>query len=263
MPRRHKPPESTHPHRWMVSYADFMTLLFAFFVVMYAVSVVNNQKFERMSQALIGIFESPAAFPLPVKLEDVLPPVIYEPDGENHDQEDHLDIQALQNNLQALIQENAKELLEQPEFQLEKNNDWLQIEVQADRIFKVGTTEFSAGGEQTLVVLAKTFEKFKYDINIEVFSDVTVGDGLNNWQLSANQGAIIAHVLTMEKILPSRLAVEAYGPYHPIATNEDDEGRSINRRVIFMIDRTGKERNRTKIVTDRHLSAKPIIEAVN
>lgn len=263
MPRRHKPPESTHPHRWMVSYADFMTLLFAFFVVMYAVSVVNNQKFERMSHALIGIFESPAAFPLPVKLEDVLPPVIYEPDGENHDQEDHLDIQALQNNLQALVQENVKELLKQPEFQLEKNNDWLQIEVQADRIFKVGTTEFAEGGEQTLVVLAKTFEKFKHDINIEVFSDVTVGDGLNNWQLSANQGAIIAHVLSMEKIQPSRLAVEAYGPYHPIATNEDDEGRSINRRVIFMIDRTGKERNRTKIVTDRHLSAKPIIEAVN
>lgn len=55
MARRHKPPESTHPHRWMVSYADFMTLLFAFFVVMYAVSVVNNQKFERMSHALIDL----------------------------------------------------------------------------------------------------------------------------------------------------------------------------------------------------------------
>ena len=263
MPRRHKPPESTHPHRWMVSYADFMTLLFAFFVVMYAVSVVNNKKFERMSHALVGIFESPAAFPLPVKLEDILPPVIYEPEGKNHDDQDHLDIQELQNNLQALVQENIKELLTQPEFQLEKSNDWLQIEVQSDQIFKVGTSDFSETGEQTLVKLAKTFEQFDHDINIEVFSDVTVGDGLNNWQLSALQGANIAHVFTMEKIKPSRLALASYGPYHPIATNEDEDGKAINRRVIFMIDRTGNERNRTKIVTDRHLSAKPILEAVN
>lgn len=263
MARRHKPPESTHPHRWMVSYADFMTLLFAFFVVMYAVSVVNNQKFERMSHALIGVFESPAAFPLPVKLADILPPVIYEPDGENHDDEDHMDIQDLQNNLQALVQENIKELLTQPEFQLEKNNDWLQIEVQADQIFEVGSIQFSEGGEQTLITLAKTFEQFDYSINIEVYSDVPQGDDLNNWQLSAAQGASIAHVLSMEKVLPSRLAVSAYGPYHPIATVDDEDGQFINRRVIFMIDRTGKARDRTKIVTDRHLSAKPILEAVN
>jgi chemotaxis protein MotB len=263
MARRHKPPESSHPDRWMVSYADFMTLLFAFFVVMYAMSVVNNQKFERMSQALLGIFESPAAFSLPVKLTDILPPVIYTPDGENHDDEDHLDIQRMQNNLQVLVQKNITDLLTQPEFKLEKNNDWLQIEVQADQFFQVGSTELSLGGEQIIAKLAKTFQQFKHSINIEVFSDVTTGDGLNNWQLSASQGARIAHELTMESILPARLAVSAYGPYHPVATNDDEEGRSINRRVLFMIDRTGKQRESTKIVTDRHLSAKPIVEAVN
>ncbi len=263
MPRRHKPPESTHPHRWMVSYADFMTLLFAFFVVLYAMSVVNNQKFERMSQALVGLFESPSAFPLPIRLNDILPPVIYTPDGENHDDEDHMDIQGLQNNLQALVQENIKELLTQPEFNLEMVNDWLQIEVQADQFFTIGESDLTLDGEQTLVMLAKTFAQFKQNINIEVFSDIAADDDKNSWQLSAAQGASIAHLLIMEDISPDRIVISAFGPYHPVATTEDEEGRAINRRVNFLIDRAGKARERTKIVTNRHLSAKPILEAVN
>jgi chemotaxis protein MotB len=263
MPRRHKPPESSHPHRWMVSYADFMTLLFAFFVVLYAMSVVNNQKFERMSQALVGLFDSSAAFSLPIKMTDILPPIINQTDGESYHDDDHLDIQDMQNNLQALVQENIKDLLTQPEFNLEKNNDWLQIKVQADELFRVGSSELSDAGEQIIIRIAKAFSKFKHSINIDVFSDVTVGDGLNNWQLSASQGSSIAYLLTMESILPGRLAVSAYGPYHPIATNDDDDGRAINRRVIFMIDLTGKQRDSTKIVTDQDLSAKTILEAVD
>lgn len=263
MPRRRKPPESTHMHRWMVSYADFMTLLFAFFVVMYAMSVVNHQKFEKMSHALVGLFESPPASSLPIKLNQILPPIIYEPDGENHDDEDHMDIQDLQNNLQALVQENIKELLTQPEFNLEVSNDWLQIEVQADQFFDVGTSELTVEGEQTLNMLAKAFSQFEKSITIEVFSDVTVDVDFNNWQLSAAQGASIAHLLILEDILPARIVVSAFGPYHPVATIDDEEGRAINRRVNFLIDRTGKARDRTKIVTDRHLSTKAILEAVN
>lgn len=258
MPRRHKPPESTHPNRWMVSYADFMTLLFAFFVVLYAMSVVNNHKFERMSHALVGVFESPAAFSVPIKLTDILPPVIYQPDSENLNDEDRVDLQDIQNNLQALLQENLKEMLKQPEFQLQASNDWLRIEVQADQIFKVGSQEFVENGEQTLITLAKAFEKFSHSINIEVYSDVEMGDEYNNWQLSAAQGASIAHVMSMEKVSPSRLAISAYGPYQPIATIDDDDGKAINRRVIFMIDRTGNAHQQTKIVTNKHLSAKPI-----
>lgn len=263
MPRRHKPPESNHPHRWMVSYADFMTLLFAFFVVMYAVSVVNNQKFERMSHALVGLFESPSAFPVPIKLADILPPVIYQPESVNHADEDHMDIQDLQNNLQALVQENINSLLKQPEFNLEMSNDWLQIEVQGDQFFQPGKADLTLEGEQVLVTLAKTFLQFEKAINIEVFTDTVGSDKINNWQLSALQGSAIAQLLTMEGIVPERLGVSAFGPYHPVATSDDEEGRSINRRVNFMIDRTGTLRDRTKIVTNRHLSAKPIIEAVN
>jgi len=216
-----------------------------------------------MSQALVGLFDSSSAFSLPIKMTDILPPITNRADGENYNDEDHLDIQDLQNNLQALVQENIKDLLTQPEFNLEKNNDWLKIEVQADKLFKVGRSELSSGGEQIIIRLAKTFQKFNHSINVEVFSDVTVGDSLNNWQLSASQGSSIAYLLTMESILPTRLAVSAYGPYHPVATNDDEEGRSINRRVVFMVDRTGKQRDSTKIVTDQDLSAKPILEAIN
>ena len=188
MARRHKPPESVHPHRWMVSYADFMTLLFAFFVVLYASSSVNDHKFERMSQALVGIFEGSHAFTLPVKLSDILPPVIYTPDGENYQDDDHLDIQLEQNNLQQLVERTLEKRLTQPEFTLQQHNKWLKLEVQADKIFQPGTSRITAEGEGIIVDVSHSFNKFKHPINIEIFNDVSgEGDG-NPWQLSALQG---------------------------------------------------------------------------
>lgn len=257
MARRHKPPETVHPNRWMVSYADFMTLLFAFFVVLYASSSVNDHKFEKVSHALVGIFEGPAAFSLPVKLSDILPPVIYTPDGENHYDDDHLDIQLEQNNLQQVMEQSLKKRLTQPEFTLVQYNHWLKLEVQADQLFEPGSSQISANGEGVIIDLAHSFSKFKHPINIEIFNDVADLENGNPWQLSAMQGASIVHLLTLEDIHPSRLASVAYGPFQPVATNDDEEGKKINRRVVFMIDRTGKMRDRTKTVTDVHLSASP------
>jgi chemotaxis protein MotB len=241
----------------MVSYADFMTLLFAFFVVLYASSSVNDHKFEKMSQALVGIFEQPGSFALPITLSEILPPVIYEPDGQNQDDEDYLDIQSEQNNLQTLLEENLKTRLTQPEFTLQKHDHWLKLEVQADALFLSNSATLSVEGEGVLIDLAQTFSKFKHPINIEVYNDVPVDPEGNPWQLSAMQGASIVHLLTLDQIDPTRLALVAYGPFHPVATNDDEEGKKINRRVIFMIDRTGKLRDHTKTVTDVHLSANP------
>lgn len=257
MARRHRPPESVHAHRWMVSYADFMTLLFAFFVVLYASSSVNEHKFEKMSQALMGIFETQGSFALPINLSDIIPPVIYEPDGRNQDDDDHLDIQLEQNNLQTVVEENLKTRLTQPEFSLQKYDHWLKLEVQADKLFQPKSTQLSVEGEGVIVDIAHTFSKFKHPINIEIYGDVPLDEEGNPWQHSAMQGASIVHLLTLERIDPSRLAVVAYGPYQPVATNDDEEGRKINRRVVFMIDRTGNLRDHTKTVTDVHLSANP------
>ena len=255
MARRHRPPESAHPHRWMVSYADFMTLLFAFFVVLYAASSVHKEKFEKISQALIGIFESPSGFTTPISLTDILPPIIYEPQQDNYDDDDYLDIQAEQNNLQALLQESLKDELKQPEFRMEEMNHWILIEMPLDRLFE--NDDLGMEGEMILGQLAKTLSRFKHPINVEVHTSGADLKADNPWQVSAELGAKLVNFLVLEGVAPQRLALVGFGPYQPVATNDDSEGETINRRVHFMIDRTGQLRERSGTVTNAHLSAKP------
>ena len=73
MARRHRPPESAHVMRWMVSYADFVTLLFAFFVVLYTISSVNNKKFDELSTALSGVFDRKDMSFQPIQLDAIFP----------------------------------------------------------------------------------------------------------------------------------------------------------------------------------------------
>ena len=256
MPRRHQRPESVHPYRWMVSYADFMTLLFAFFVVMYAISSVNNQKFEKISHSLVGVFESSNKSLLPFQIDAIFPALAPASDVTLASSKD-ADRPEPPGDLLELLQGSLSPLLENDRFNLHIEENWLQLEVPLDSLFSSQQVKLSFNGEQILSTLAKTFQGFKNPINIEVFSDKKVSNTQSPWLLSAQQGAEIVQFLALEEIEMPRLAVVAYGPFQPIATNDDIEGQSINRRVLFLIDRRVLKRERIKTVTKQHLSAKP------
>ncbi len=256
MPRRHHRPESVHPYRWMVSYADFMTLLFAFFVVMYAISSVNDKKFDELTNPLVGVFEGANRSLLPFQVDSIFPSLsptsdltlVSSQDGE--DPEPPGDVLEI---LQAAVNPD----IEDNQFNLQINEKWLQLEIPSDSLFNKKSSELSFDGEQVLVKLAKSFKRFENPINIEVFNDDQIAQNVSPWLLSAMQGGTIADFLSLEDIKSRRLATVAYGPYQPVATNDDEDGRSLNRRIVFLIDRTVIERERLKIVTNKHLSAKP------
>lgn len=73
MARRRQPEEHENHERWLVSYADFITLLFAFFVVMYSISSINEGKYKVISQALIGVFNDPERSMKPIPIGDERP----------------------------------------------------------------------------------------------------------------------------------------------------------------------------------------------
>lgn len=258
MPRRHKPPESVHPYRWMVSYADFMTLLFAFFVVLYAASSVNNAKFEKMTQSLYSAFESKQKSQSPIQLDAIFDSVM------NNSMVDELNpIQqapAPDINLMELLEESLASEISENGLQLNNTEKWLQLEVPSDLLFVGETRALSTSGESILVRISKAFRQFEHAVRIEVFTaqNNNVEDYEKNpWLLSAQQGANIAQIMVMENLPATRISVVAYGPFQPIASNEDEEGQSLNRRVIFLIDQDNQASKRTKIITTRHLSAKP------
>ena len=132
----------------------------------------------------------------------------------------------------------------------------MQLEVPLDALFSSQKTQLNFEGEQLLNKLASSFRKFENPINIEVFGDNLATKKKNPWLLSASQGASIVQFLALEDVDMPRMAVVAYGPFQPIATNDDEEGRSLNRRVLFLIDRRTLKRERIKTVTKQHLSAK-------
>lgn len=258
MPRRHKPPESVHPYRWMVSYADFMTLLFAFFVVLYAASSVNNAKFEKMTQSLYSAFESKQKSQSPIQLDAIFDSVM------NNSMVDELN--PVQQspvpdvNLMELVQDTLASDINENGLQLKQTEKWLQLEVPSGLLFEGETSELSPPGESILVRISKAFKQFEHTVRIEVFTAQTsnIEDFQQNpWLLSAQQGASIAQLMVLENLPASRLSVVAYGPFQPIASNDDEEGQSLNQRVLFLINQDNQASKRTNIITTRHLSAKP------
>ncbi|MEH6348348.1 MAG: flagellar motor protein MotB [Bermanella sp.] len=255
MPRRHHRPESVHPYRWMVSYADFMTLLFAFFVVMYAISSVNNEKFESISHSLVGVFESSNKSLLPFQIDAIFPTLAPASDVSMVARKD-ADRPEPVGDLIELLQSSLNPLLKEERFNLQMEENWLQLEVPLDALFSSQKNELSFKGSKLLSKIAASFRGFENPINIEVFSDGQANSSESPWLLSATQGAAIVQFLALEDIKMPRLAVVAYGPFQPISTNDDEDGRSLNRRVLFLIDRRVLKRERIKTVTKRHLSAK-------
>ncbi len=257
MARRHKPPESAHAMRWMVSYADFITLLFAFFVVMYAISSVNNKKFDQVTEVLSGIFEQAPKSWQPIQLEAIFNTVVRQSGSAPQD------VSPIAENTERAMADLIAELetlAESESLHLFGDSRWIQLEVPADKIFNKHRLTMSASGEALINKLAKKFTLFGNPINVEVFADEPISrnaDLTDPWELTAVQAAHLVQLLILENVKPSRLAAVGYGQYQPIATNDDEEGRALNRRVVFLIDSAGKQRERIKIVTKRHLSAMP------
>ena len=142
MPRRHQRPESVHPYRWMVSYADFMTLLFAFFVVMYAISSVNNHKFEKISHSLVGVFESSNKSLLPFQIDAIFPALAPSSDVSLVSTMD-AEKPEPPGDLLEIIQSSLSPLLEKERFNLQQQENWLQLEVPLDALFSSQKTQLN------------------------------------------------------------------------------------------------------------------------
>lgn len=254
MPRRHAPPESAHVNRWMVSYADLMTLLFAMFAVLYAASSINNEKFESMKQALDGIFAKQSNNNISDSLRQwVAASPIGEVETDTISNSDSLDSRLLQI---SDIKVNAV----MSDFTLSTMDQWIGIEVPMSRLFswqpdsQSYDTRITMDGAQALEELAQSFTNVDNKIVVEVFTGDTT-EQPNPWSLGARQGSAIVQYLQDEGIAPSRLAMTNYGPFQPIASSADEEGRQLNYRVLFLLDRSTETRQRLKTVTERHLRA--------
>jgi chemotaxis protein MotB len=219
--------------RWMVSYADFMTLLFAFFVVLYSSSQVDKARMANLSHAITAGFSELGVGTSQNGAAIVVPGTMPAPSvASAHRAETAESIRRkLEIGLAEEIQRRTVSIREVPEG--------LVLSLREIGFFESGSATLRASSMDTFDRLGAVLTTFPSNLRIEGHTDnVPIHTPLfqSNWELStARATEIIRILLTRESIGPERLSAAGYAEYHPVADNSSEEGRRLNRRVDIVI----------------------------
>ena len=234
MARKKKHPEHVNHERWLVSYADFITLLFAFFVVMFAVSQVDSQKVGRFTESFskaVGIDMFPQAG------RGLLAGA-----SQGSLQEDPEPSQAsplppeLVNLKASLTIPEAREEIEN--VQIFRRRNELVLRLADGVLFESGNDALEERARRIIARLGAELRGRALDVRVEGHTDdrpIRTARFRSNWDLSTARATAVVARLAAEGIEPQRLSAAGYGEFHPIAPNDTDEGRKQNRRVDLVV----------------------------
>ncbi|PHR48570.1 flagellar motor protein MotD [Cycloclasticus sp.] len=287
MARRKKKLEEVENHeRWMVSYADFITLLFAFFVVMYSVSSVNEGKYRVLSSTLDGAFKGQPRTMNSIEIGDVLqnkalierlmelegggdkmiPELFSEAKPQQTAKIVDSDIDSDQTISEAKVlgqladnlESGLSPLIDSDLVSVKKNDLWVEIELNSKMLFGSGNASLSDEALRVLWQVAKPIRKLNNTVQVEGYTDnipINSFEYPSNWELSAARSASVVHLLTKYGIDPQRLAAVGYGEHHPVEDNRTPEGRERNRRVVIVV-----QSNAISRFAGKRKSAQAVIE---
>jgi len=274
MARRRRTQEEHMNHEaWAIPYADLLTLLLAFFVVMYAMSSVNEGKYRVLSDSLVAAFRGAPRTIEPIQIgektkgsgadiqmtivqqamlegqpRDMLEPIVDSPvirDRWGQTRGRARNSESSQIGTRLALEQVAREveramwpLIERDLIVVRRHALWVEVEIRTDILFPSGVATLSPSAERILKQLAATLAPFPNPIRVEGHTDnVPINTPVfpSNWELSAARAASVVHLFMRQGIAPERLAVIGLGEYRPVATNETPEGRNANRRVVLVI----------------------------
>ena len=259
MPRKKKPEEHVNHERWMVSYADFITLLFAFFVMMYSISVVNTGKFKVLSESLTAAFQDPNRSLEPIQIGQLVRSPADLPDQllteTDRPRQRPIEIRQLAelasveqealrraaeqlDEIQARVEEAMRDMIDKGAISIKRSEYWIEVEMNAEVLFDSGSSDLYPSVVPILNDLGKTLVNFPNHVNVEGHTDtipINTESFPSNWELSGGRAATVVRLFEFSGIQPDRLAAIGYGEYYPIADNSTREGRTQNRRVVAVI----------------------------
>ena len=220
--------------RWLVSYADFLTLLFAFFVVMYSMSPINEGQFRIFSDAVKLVFNDK------VKLPDLTPPkekefkqkAILQPEDSTADKQDPLELLAQQLTTTLSPQINSEEV------KITQGEGWLELEINSSVLFYSGESRLAKEAVPLISKIVNILDASNNPIQVEGFTDnqpINTPRFPSNWALSAARASSVVYLLEQLGITPDRMSAIGYGEFKPIADNSTATGRQKNRRVVLVI----------------------------
>jgi len=257
MKRRRRRATHANHERWLVSYADFITLLFAFFVVLYASSQVDKRKVDRLALAIqvafqeMGVFEAlttvvpiDRAEPMPFSTAQAieytertaaLARIVSRPEGALGGGKENGDLEQLQSELETAL---ASELKRQG-IAMHREPDGLVISLREAGFFESGAAQMKATSVAAFDRIAGHLRPRGYRLRIDGHTDNAPIHTLqfrSNWELSTARATEIVRLLIIrDGFAPDRLSAAGYAEYHPVASNRSSEGRAMNRRVDIVI----------------------------
>lgn len=271
MARKKRHEEHLNHEAWAIPYGDLITLLLAFFVVMYAISSVNEGKYRVLSDSLVAAFRGTPKAMNPVQVGEPT-------SGKgNSDEPSSLEPTATEGQPRSLVQpvpvrtglptnegtgkqaqitrraaEAAKaltkvadqleramsDLIKSDLVVVRRSDFWIEVEIRTDILFPSGSATLSPSAVGMIQRLAKVLAPFNNLIRVEGHTDdrpIKTLAFYSNWELSAARAASVVRVLASVGVGPTRLAVIGYGENRPRAKNDSAEGRNLNRRVVMVI----------------------------
>jgi chemotaxis protein MotB len=271
MARKHAHEDHINHEAWAIPYGDLVTLLLAFFVVMYAVSSINEGKYRVLADSLAEAFGGKPRSMQPVNMGK------FEQRGSAADRAQVVAqklprgmlasnvlrdlpnrpqmnlpraqmVQAEQNQLNRAaekleriavrIEDALKPLIDTQLVTVQHRELWLEVEIKADILFTSGDARPRIDAAGTIQQLADVLRDVPNAVRVEGYTDnqpISTAQFPSNWELSAARAASVVHVFASRGIDEDRLTIIGYGEKHARASNDTAEGRNANRRVVLVI----------------------------
>jgi len=246
MARRRKEEEHENHERWLVSYADFITLLFAFFVVMYAISSVNEGKYRVLSDSISSAFRNiPGSTsgaivqvnptpPMPVSIPFKKPQIA------------NIKTDVVREKNRELLRSKAKEitealapLVQQGQVRITEGALGITVEINASVLFDSGEARLQIPAMRALTAVGQILATTDFPITVEGHTDnAPINTPLfpSNWELSGARAASVVRLFIDTGVDPRRLTATGYAEQRPMADNATIEGRQRNRRVAINME---------------------------
>lgn len=245
-----KKPQEEHENleRWLVSYADFITLLFAFFVVMYALSSVNEGKYRVLSDSLIQAFQEKPTSDKLINMGQKNPEILSgtgKPIGKSVPQHSADDANpAVQKETEDMkriarnVQTAMEPMVAQGQVRVTRSPRGIMVEINASTLFPSGDATLQPTSAQAMAAVAKVLSQVDNPIQVEGHTDnipIRSPAYPSNWELSSARAGSVVRLLTEAGVPAGRMVAIGYADNKPVDTNASPDGRSRNRRVNVLI----------------------------
>ncbi|GGP28287.1 flagellar motor protein MotD [Silvimonas amylolytica] len=243
MARRKREEEHENHERWLVSYADFITLLFAFFVVMYAISSVNEGKYRVLSDSLVNAFQNtnnkPTVGAAPAG-KQVIAPIVSHPEN-NPKQPENTRLEEETRRMSGMaddLRAALGPLIQQGKVRVTQSARGIAVEISDSVLFDTAKADLQNNSAAALRAVAQRLTGTDNLIQVQGNTDnqpIKSAQYPSNWELSAARAASVVRLFADTGIAPERMVAMGYGEYRPVESNDSPDGRARNRRVTINI----------------------------